>query len=96
MRQIPARRQQKPQIFSPESRVGIVDQLWQASRDILKTNSTCGIGRTQAGQHLALVPILCDRWIANPSLYGEFLGTINARIIKSQLFDMLFDREERK
>ncbi len=55
----------------------VIFRLKLAVRDILKINPFAGIGRTPDGHFVALIPYMCDRWLMNPELYGEFEGTVN-------------------
>ena len=63
--------------YGMESRNSTIARLRLAVRDMLKVNPFAGIGQDHDGRYIALVPLLCDRWIMNPALYGEFLGTVN-------------------
>jgi hypothetical protein len=49
------------------------------AQDILRTNETCGLGRSLQGKYVVIWPGLISQWIHCPDEHGEFLGTLDRR-----------------
>ena len=59
-----------------ETRDRVVVRLKQAVRDILKTSAFAGIGCDPEGHYIAMIPMMVERWLLNPDLYGEIIGVV--------------------
>ncbi|MGA9851858.1 MAG: hypothetical protein WBR15_02885 [Gammaproteobacteria bacterium] len=60
-----------------ETRSQIVSRLKAAVLDILRGSPFAGVGQDPSGHYIAMIPMMCDRWLQNPQLYGDFIGTVN-------------------
>jgi hypothetical protein len=49
--------------------------LW--AQDVLKTNKTCGLGKSVGGKYQVVWPGLIDQWIHAPEEHGQYLGTLD-------------------
>ena len=63
--------------WATETSSDLIFRLKIAVRHILKSNQFAGIGRDPDGHYIVLIPYMCDRWLMNPALYGDFQGTVN-------------------
>ena len=47
------------------------------AQDILKANSTCGLGKTPEGKYQVVWPGLINQWIYCSDDHGQYLGTLS-------------------
>lgn len=71
------------------SRRSLAVEIHGWAQDLLRTDSSCGVGRSLTGRYVVIWSGLVDHWITCPDTYGQFLGTLSRDSVVADVENLL-------
>ena len=75
------------------TRADLAQSIHVWAQDVLKTNKTCGLGKTTEGKYQVVWPGLINQWLHAPAEHGQYLGTLDRNSTPADVERMLEGEE---